>query len=116
MDVEAVVARRLMDATGIRAYLEMPDDAPDELMTVEQTGGGAGMFDPVQLDVDCWAAKRKGGRKRARAIASLVEAAIADLDDEPNIFHPTVENTYRMNDPDTGRPRYVVQCQVWVCE
>lgn len=116
MDVEAVVARRLMDATGIRAYLEVPPDAPDELITVEQTGGGAGMFDPVQLDVDCWATKRKGGRKRARAIAALVEAAVADLDEEPNIFHPTVENTYRMNDPDTGRPRYVVQCQVWVCE
>ena len=116
MDVEAVVAGRLMGATGVRAYLEVPPDAPDEFVTVEQTGGGAGMLDPVQLDVDCWASKRKGGRRRARAIASLVEAAVAGLDEEPNIFHPTVENCYRMPDPDTGRPRYVVQVQVWVCE
>ena len=90
---------------------------PDcDFITVEQTGGGAGMLDPVQLDIDCWSSKRKGGRKRARAVARLVEAAVLDLDEEPNIFHPTVENTYRLNDPDTGRPRYVVQAQVWVCE
>lgn len=120
MDVEATVARRIAEATGVRAYLEVPKDEdlePDcDFITVEQTGGGAGMLDPVQLDIDCWSSKRKGGRKRARAVARLVEAAVLDLDEEPNIFHPTVENTYRMNDPDTGRPRYVVQAQVWVCE
>lgn len=116
MDVEAVVAERIGGATGLPAFLEVPPDAPDDFITVEQTGGGGNFLEPVQLDIDCWSAKRKGGRKRAREIASLAAAAVPDLDEEPNIFHPTVENTYRMNDPDTGRPRYVVQCQVWVCE
>ena len=32
------------------------------------------------------------------------------------MFHPEVTNTYRQNDPDTGRSRYIVQAQVWVCE
>lgn len=112
MDVEAVVARRLAAATGVDAYLEVPEDTPDELITVEQTGGGGGFLDPVQLDVDCWAKTRK----RARKLASAVQSAVPLLEEEPNIFHPTVENLYRMADPDTGRPRYVVGIQVWICE
>lgn len=116
MDVEAVVARRLREATGIAAYLEVPAETPVEFLAVEQTGGGGGLLDPVQLDVDCWSSKGKGGRKRAKAMADAVMAAVPDLDEETNIFHPTVENCYRMPDPDTGRPRYVVGVQVWVCE
>lgn len=112
MDVEAVVARRLMDATGVPAFLEVPPDAPDEFLTVELTGGGGTFLEPCRLDVDCWAQTRK----RAKAMSKDVSAAAIDLDEEPNIFHPTVENTYRMPDPDTGMPRYVVQFQVWVCE
>ena len=112
MDVEAVVARRLMDATGIPAFLEVPPDTPDEFLTVEQTGGGGMFLEPFQLDVDCFAQTRK----RAKAMSKDVSTAVYDLDEEPNIFHPTVENTYRMPDPDTGTPRYVVQIQVWVCE
>lgn len=112
MDVEAVVARGLRDATGVQAFLEVPGDTPDEFLTVEQTGGGGSFLEPAQLDIDCYGPTRK----RARAVARLVEAAVPDLDEEPNLFHPTVENCYRMNDPDTGRHRYVVQAQVWVCE
>lgn len=110
------MARRLAKKTGVAAFLEVPPNTPDELITVERTGGGGNFLEPVQLDVDCWAAKGKGGRKRARAIAELVSSVVPDLDEEPNIFHPTVENCYRMPDPDTGRPRYVVGIQVWVCE
>lgn len=116
MDIEAVVARRLMEATGVRAFLEVPEESPDEFITVEMTGGGGGFLDPARFDVDCWSAKGKGGRKRAAEIAEAVKAAVPDLDDEPDIFHPTVENCYRMPDPDTGRPRYVVGIQVWICE
>ena len=32
------------------------------------------------------------------------------------MFHPEVTNCYRQNDPDTGRSRYIVQAQLWVCE
>lgn len=116
MDVEAVVARRISAATGIPAFLEMPsaENDPGELVTVEQTGGGGGYMEPVMLDIDCWSGKKQ--RKRAKAIAELVLKAVPDLDDEPDIFSPKVENVYRMNDPDTGRSRYVVQISLWVCE
>lgn len=116
MDVEAMVARRLAEATGLPAFLEVPaePDMPDEFLTVEQTGGGGTYMDAVRLDVDCWALPKR--RKRAKELALLVQAAVPDLDEEPNVFHPAVENVYRMNDPDTGRARYVVQVQLWVCE
>lgn len=118
MDVERVVAQRIADATGIPAFLEMPDGDrdPGDLVTVEQVGGGGGFLEPVQLDIDCWSTRGGGGRRRARAIAEAVCAAVPDLDEEPDIYGPSVVNKYRMNDPDTRRPRYVVQAEVLVCE
>lgn len=114
MDIEAVVARRLSKAVGVPAYLEVPERAPDGFITVERLGGGGSMFEPVQLAVDCWAGKKR--RKAAQALSERVKAAVCDLDEEPNFFHPEVTNCYRQNDPDTGRSRYIVQAQLWVCE
>lgn len=114
MDVEAVVARRLSKAVGVPGRVEVVADTPESFISVERLGGGGSMFEPVQLAVDCWAGKKQ--RKRARALAEAVKAVAADLDEEPNIFNPEVTNCYRQNDPDTGRSRYIVQIQVWVCE
>lgn len=114
MDIEAVVARRLSKAMGVPAYLEVPERAPDGFITVERLGGGGSMFEPVQLAVDCWAGRKR--RKAAQALSERVKAAVCDLDEEPNVFHPEVTNCYRQNDPDTGRSRYIVQAQLWVCE
>ena len=114
MDVEAVVARRLAQAVGVPGCVEVPERFPDSFISVERLGGGGSMFEPVQLAVDCWAGKKQ--RKAAQALSEKVKAAAADLDEEPNIFNPDVTNCYRQNDPDTGRSRYIVQIQVWVCE
>lgn len=116
IDIEVVVARRLSAATGIPAFLEMPEgkDDPGELLTIERTGGGGGFLEPVAIDVDCWAGRKQ--RKRALAIANAVKAAVVDLDEDPCVFGPKVVNVYRSNDPDTRRSRYVVQMELWVCE
>lgn len=114
MDIEATVARRLSKAVGVPAYLEVPEGAPDGFIVVERIDGGGSMFEPVRLAVDCWAGKKQ--RKAAQALSERVGAAVYDLDEEPNLFHPEVTNTYRQNDPDTGRSRYIVQIQLWVCE
>ena len=114
MDVEAVVARRLSQAVGVPARVEVTENTPERFISVERLGGGGSMFEPVQLAVDCWAGKKQ--RKAAQALSEKVKAAVYDLDEEPNVFHPEVTNTYRQNDPDTGRSRYIVQAQVWVCE
>ena len=114
MDIEATVARRLSKAVGVPAYLEVPEGTPNGFISVERLGGGGSMFEPVQLAVDCWAGKKQ--RKAAQALSEKVKAAVYDLDEEPNVFHPEVTNCYRQNDPDTGRSRFIVQAQLWVCE
>lgn len=114
MDVEAVVARRLSEAVGVPGRVEVTENTPERFISVERLGGGGSMFEPVQLAVDCWAGKKQ--RKAAQALSEKVKAAVYDLDEEPNIFHPEVMNCYRQNDPDTGRSRYIVQAQLWVCE
>lgn len=114
MDAEAVVARRISKAVGVPAFLEVPEESADSFISVERIGGGSSMFEPVQLAVDCWAKKKQ--RKAAQALSERVKAAVYDLDEEPNVSHPEVTNCYRQNDPDTGRSRYIVQIQLWVCE
>ena len=114
MDIEATVARMLSTAVGVPAFLEVPESAPDGFITVERIGGGGSMFEPCQLAVDCWARKKQ--RKAAQALSERVMAAVRDLDEEPNVFNQEVTNCYRQNDPDTGRSRYIVQIQLWVCE
>lgn len=90
MDVEAAVARRLAQAAGVPGYIEVPEEMPDSFISVERIGGGGSMFEPCRLAVDCWAKKKE--RKRAHALAESVAAAVADLDEEANFFHPEVTN------------------------
>lgn len=117
MDIEAVVARRLAASTGVPAFVEMPpgDVDPGDLLLVTRTGGGGTYMEAAQIDVDCYSTK-EGGRKRARELSELVKRAVPELDEEPDLFAPEVTGCYRQADPDTRRPRYVVQLQVWVCE
>lgn len=112
MDVEAAVARSLMEAVGAKAYLEKPENPPDEYIVVELTGGGAGILDEVSVDIDCYAPKRQ--RKQAKALADAVALACRGLDELASLSYPDVTNVYRQNDPDTGEARYVVQLKVWV--
>ena len=91
MDVEAVVARKLKATLNLPAFLEVPASPPDQYIVVEQVGGGSSFADPVLL-------------------------AVRNLDEEPNIFDPKPTNTYRSNDPQTGRSRYTVQVSLRLCE
>lgn len=117
VDIEAVVARFFCEAVGVTAYIEVPAKPADEYVSVEQTGGGDSIFDPVSLSIDCVAGPPKdGGRKRAKAISRAVQAAVAGLDEVECIYNPSVDTVYRQNDPDTGRSRYVVDCSMFVCE
>ena len=86
MDVEAVVARRLSEAVGVPGRVEVTENTPERFISVERLGGGGSMFEPVSLAVDCWAGKKQ--RKAAQALSEKVKAAVYDLDEEPNVFHP----------------------------
>lgn len=56
MDVERMVAQRLMDETGIKAVLDVPADRPSEFISVSQTGSSrSGCINRVQLVAQSWA-------------------------------------------------------------
>lgn len=113
MEVERVVAGRLMDAVGVRAFLEVPDPRPGEFLTVELVGGGGGRFrQGYTLAVQSWARTRR----RAAEIAALVERAVPSLADEPDVFAPVTAGTYRWPDPDSRQERYQTTVELTVCE
>ena len=113
MDIESVAATRLMDSIGIKADLEVPDPRPEEFISVEMTGGSGDRFvRTASLAVQSWAKTRK----RAAEIARLVEEAVPDIADEPNVFHAVANGTYRWPDPDSGHERYQTNVELTVCE
>lgn len=113
MDVERVVAKRLMDATGIKAVLEVPGERPDEFISVEMTGGGGDRFvRTASLAVQSWARTRR----RAAEISRLVEEATPGLTEEPNVFRAVANGSYRFPDPDSGQARYQTNVELTICE
>ena len=114
MDVERVVAQRLMGATGIKAVLEVPEDRPSEFISVEMTGGTRERLciQHASLAVQSWAQTRQ----RAAEIARLVERATPALTEEPNIFRAVANGTYRWPDPDSRQARYQTNVELTICE
>lgn len=113
MDVERTVASRISASIGVDAYLEVPRERPDEFVTVElsSTSGGRFVREAV-LAVQSWAATRR----RAAEIASLVESAVYNLVDEPEIFDAVPANTYRWPDEESRRERYQTTVELTICE
>ena len=113
MDIERVAAQRLMDSTGIKAVLEVPAERPDEFISVEMTGGSGDRFTrSASLAVQSWAKTRR----RAAEIARLVEEAVPDIADEPNVFRAVANGSYRWPDPEAGHERYQTNVEITVCE
>lgn len=118
VDVETLIAKALKDALGVPAYLEVPESAPDSFLVVEQTAMGtvsdhvgSSYMATVNLDIDCWCLKNQ--RKQAKALANSVIKSLPTLGTDP-ITTTRCTNTYRSNDPDTGRSRYVVQVETTI--
>lgn len=113
MDVERMVAQRLMDETGIEAVLDVPADTPSEFISVSQTGSSrSGCINRVQLVAQSWAKTRR----RAAEIAEAVEHAVPSLMDEECVFEATCGDTYRWDDPDSRQRRYQTNVNVTICE
>lgn len=114
MDLERVVAQRLMGATGIKAVLEVPEDRPEEFISVEMTGGTRERLciQHASLAVQSWAQTRQ----RAAEIARLVEQSTPGLTEEPNIFRAVANGTYRWPDPESRQARYQTNVELTICE
>lgn len=114
-DVEAVAARLLAAATGVRCVLEVPPERPSELISVELTGASSdalGVRTEALLAVQSWAPTRR----RAREIASAVEAAVPGLAGAPEVFAARAAGTYRFPDPASRSPRYQTTVELVICE
>ena len=129
MDVERVVAQRLMGATGIKAVLEVPEERPDEFISVEMTGGTGDRFirqaslavQKIHIGVKLTRGQGAGGvpetRQRAAEISRLVEAAVSGIADaEQNVFRAVATGSYRWPDPDSGQARYQTNVELTICE
>lgn len=113
MDIERIVAKRLMDATGVGAVLEIPSDRPSEFISVELTGGNWLDFGKQAIvSVYEWAPTRK----RAAEIASIVEQSVPLLLAEENIFDAFSDGSYRMPDPESGGARYKTNVNLTIFE
>lgn len=113
MDVERMAAKRLMAATGIKVFLDVPADRPEEFATVELTGGSGDRFmRRAVLAVQSWASTRR----RAAEMAMAVEAAVPSLMDEQNVFRAVANGSYRWPDHDSGQPRYQTTVELTICE
>lgn len=118
VDVETLIAKALKDALGITVFLEVPEGPPDSFLVVEQTSMGTvsdhvgnAYLATVNLDIDCWCPKNQ--RKQAKSLANSVIKSLPTLGTDP-ITTTKCTNTYRSNDPDTGRSRYVVQVETTI--
>lgn len=113
IDIERTVAEILMEQIGVKAVLEVPNDRPDEFLSVELTStGGTRFAKTCFLAVQSWAKTRK----EASELASLVEEITHELEVHPNIFSPQATNTYRFPDPDSGQERYQTTIELLLCE
>ena len=113
IDVERVVAKRLKAAPGYRTELAVPEERPEEFLSVELTGTGTGLYPKTcSLAVQSWAKTRR----RAAEIAGLVEVAIYGLTEETNVFRAVPDGTYRWPDPDSRQERYQTNAELTICE
>lgn len=103
MDIERFVAERLMDTTGIKTVLEVPEIRPGEFVSVQRTGGPEKVFsDHPTLAVQSWAKTRRRASEMARSVNNALKGLMA-LD---CVFAVDIEKTYRWPDPESGHERY----------
>lgn len=99
---EAMVA--WLSSMGYRASTRVPKDTPDEVVTVERTGGGVdGMVDHPMMAVQCWATTEARAEEMANAIRLAALTTVP-----PAGVHSVRVNSgpYPFFDEDTRCPRY----------
>lgn len=107
MDVEKELRAALV-AAGLPApvYLDVPEKRPAELYSVELTGSASrqsGALWTATVAVQCWA----GTRKRARELMDALAAALPRIGyGTSRIGRARVTNAYRLDDLESGTPRY----------
>lgn len=105
-DIEQLVIGWIAGSTQYRVATQRPNPAPEEMITVERTGGNYDAYYHVQspvVAVQCWA-KTAG---RAKAMAYDVATAITDIDHGPRVQKLGVDGMYYFPSED-DLPRYQI--------
>lgn len=89
--------------SGVTAYGNEPEPAPDYFLTVEQVGGGGeNQIDRADIAVQSWAPTRaEAGALNARVIEAM-RGAVSDT----RISRCHLDTTYNFTDTTRKRPRY----------
>lgn len=113
MDMERLVATHVMDVTGFKTVLEVPEMRPAEFVSVERVGGPAGPFsESPRFAVQSWAKTRK----RAAEMDKAVRNALFSLMTLDCVFGVEVNSSNRWPDPQSGHERYQTVVTVTACE
>lgn len=113
IDWERECAKIIAKETGIKTVLEVPENRPEEFISLELVGTDGAMFNPkYSFAIQSWAKTRI----RAAEISRMVELAVYELDENEALFSPGVDGTYRFPDPDSRQERYQTTIHVTVCE
>lgn len=113
LDIEKEAAKLIAEQTEIKTVLTIPEQRPNEFISVELVGQSGSRFARrCMLTVQAWA----DTRQRAVKIANEASRAAYFLDIHPNIFAPEVSNFYRFPDPDSKQERYQMTVEFSVCE
>lgn len=105
--IEAELVSWLGAELGVPCHGEVPRPIPDELCTVERTGGGCSPgIDRPEVTVQLWATTRARAMELALAARDALALRGATV---PGVRSCTVNaGPYSFPDPDTRRPRYQI--------
>lgn len=105
-DVEAALIAWLPDKVGVPCYADVPKDRPSEFVTVERTGGEAGLgADRPNLAVQAWAETRLDASNLA---AKVKDALILDSWEIAEVCKCSVTSVYNFADPSSRMARYQI--------
>lgn len=104
-DAVAALCAWLQDETGLSTTAIVPQERPDEFITVERTGGQASMgVDEPNLAVQAWSSTYEGAYQLALEVRDLV--VWHAVEGMPNVCKAEVGSIYSFPDPDSRQPRY----------
>lgn len=108
-DIEGLLISWLQKAVGVAACGDVPEDRPDEFLTVERTGGSRSYgIDTATVAVQCWSTSRAA----ACELAHRVDAALPSLIGEGGVFGVERDSLYNFPDEEGGTARYQIVATV----
>lgn len=103
--IEKSLAKWIPAATGVSAFVEVPNPRPAEFVAFERVGGSPSIgIDRPSITFDVWAASRMRAEELALILRDALLYQLAA--DVPQVRGVRVGSVYNFPDLDSGNPRY----------